>query len=61
MSVEEKGYRLEHDIPGMVKDVLAQKGGTATLPCKVRNTGAGIVSFQLYTMYNFYQNFNMDK
>ncbi|OXU28185.1 hypothetical protein TSAR_002983 [Trichomalopsis sarcophagae] len=45
VTVDEKGFR-EQDIPGMVKDAQAQRGGTATLPCKLIDNGAGIVSIE---------------
>ena len=48
------GYKGQEDVPGMVKDVLAQKGGTAYLPCKL-DTGAGIVSFYQKKKTNFSQ------
>ncbi|XP_031779737.1 neural cell adhesion molecule 2 [Nasonia vitripennis] len=44
VTVDEKGFR-EQDIPGMVKDAQAQRGGTATLPCKLIDNGAGIVTW----------------
>lgn len=38
------GFRGVEDVPGVVKDELAQKGGTAMLPCKLSDPNAGIVS-----------------
>ena len=43
MTADIKEYKMKHDFPGMIKEVLAQKGGTATLPCKLIDPGAGIV------------------
>ena len=44
MTVENKESRAEQNFLEPAKDVLAQKGGTATLPCKLTDPGAGIVS-----------------
>ncbi|XP_014232002.1 neural cell adhesion molecule 2-like isoform X1 [Trichogramma pretiosum] len=44
-NIEEKGLKLEPAFTGMAKDALAQKGGTAMLPCKVTDPGAGIVTW----------------
>ncbi|CAB0040120.1 unnamed protein product [Trichogramma brassicae] len=51
-NIEEKGLKLEPEFTGMAKDALAQKGGTAMLPCKVTDPGAGIVSAYLDTWPN---------
>ncbi|XP_014215895.1 kin of IRRE-like protein 1 [Copidosoma floridanum] len=41
---DEKPYKPEQEFRGLIKDVLAQKGGTATLPCKI-DPGSGIVTW----------------
>lgn len=56
MTVDEKGFR-EQDIPGMVKDAQAQRGGTATLPCKLIDNGAGIVSTAYHGHFIKYENY----
>ncbi|KAJ8667041.1 hypothetical protein QAD02_008703 [Eretmocerus hayati] len=45
MTVEDKEFRPEHDFSSSPKDILAQKGGTATLPCKWLDQGGGIVTW----------------
>jgi hypothetical protein len=35
----------------MARDILAQKGGTATLPCKLMDPGAGIVRIFIRISY----------
>lgn len=39
-----KEDKNEDTLPGPIKEVLAQTGGTAVLPCKLTDPGAGIVS-----------------
>lgn len=41
MTTEDKN---EESLIGLIKEVLAQKGGTAVLPCKLTDPSAGIVS-----------------
>ena len=39
-----KEDKIEDSLSGPVREVLAQKGGTAILPCKLTDLGAATVS-----------------
>lgn len=40
--------RADELLDGHVREVTAQKGGTAVLPCKVVDAGGGIVSEKIF-------------
>lgn len=47
MAKEDKN---EESLTGSIKEVLAQKGGTAVLPCKLTDPSAGIVSIVILSL-----------
>lgn len=48
---DDKDFRAEIEYPNLAKEVLAQRGGTATLPCKLSDPNAGIVSITFYLLF----------